>query len=199
MRFQAWLRNPGVALGAVLIVVLILVGAGALWFNGNAAPGIGGPFSLVNGEGKPVTDQDFRGRYMLVYFGYTSCPDVCPTTLNQIADAMDRLGAKADRVQPIFITVDPKRDTPEVMKEFAAAFSPRLVGLTGTPEQIATVAKEYRVYYAVRQNGNDPAGYTVDHSSVLYLLDEGGRFIAPIRADESGAEMAADITRHMAS
>jgi len=190
-------RPIGLLLAA--LVLLVVAGAGALWLTSSASPGIGGPFKLVNGDSKPITDQDFRGRYMLVYFGYTFCPDVCPTTLNQVAEAMDRLGTNANRVQPIFISVDPKRDTPAVVKQFVGAFSPRIVGLTGTPEQIAAVAKEYRVYYAVRQNGDNPNDYTVDHSSILYLMDGKGRFVAPIRADESGVDMAADIARHLPS
>ena len=134
---------------------------------------------------------------MLVYFGYTFCPDVCPTTLNQVAEALEKLGPKADRVQPLFITVDPKRDTPPVVQQFVSAFTPRLIGLTGTPEEIAKVAKEYRVYYAVHENGGSPGDYTVDHSSILYLMGPSGNFVAPIRADESGAEIATNIARYL--
>ena len=132
---------------------------------------------------------------MLVYFGYTFCPDVCPTTLNSVADALDKMGAKADRMQPLFITVDPKRDTPAVVKQYAAAFSPRLVGLTGSPEQIAAAAKAYRVYYAEHRTGPGPDDYSMDHSSVLYLMGPDGRFIAPLRADQTGAEMAAALEK----
>jgi protein SCO1/2 len=190
-------RRPFLMAAGVAVLVLVLAGLGAVWLADTGGPGIGGPFSLVNGDGKPVTDRDFRGRYMLVYFGYTYCPDVCPTTLNQVADAIDRLGPNAARVQPVFITVDPQRDDPAAVKQFVAAFSPHLVGLTGSPEQIAQVAREYRVYYSVRRSGDAPGDYTVDHSSVLYLMDKQGRFVAPIRADESGAEMAADIAKHL--
>lgn len=158
-----------------------------------AGASIGGPFTLTDSAGKTVTDRDFRGKFMLVYFGYTFCPDVCPTTLNQVAVALDKLGAKADRVQPLFVTVDPGRDTPEAMRQYTAAFTPRLLGLTGTPEQIAVVAKEYRVYYAEHRTGPSPLDYTMDHSSILYLMGPDGNFVAPIRADEDGAEMAADI------
>ncbi|MBN8901087.1 MAG: hypothetical protein BGO51_21565 [Rhodospirillales bacterium 69-11] len=182
--------------GVVLAVLLIGVG-GYLWLsNGEGGPtALGGPFTLENGNGKTVTDRDFRGRYMLVYFGYTFCPDVCPTTLNAVADAMDKLGPKADRVQPVFITVDPKRDTPAVVKQYAAAFGSRIEGLTGTPEEIAKVAKEYRVYYAEHRTGPGPNDYTMDHSSILYLMGPDGRFIAPVRADQSGDEMAAVLAR----
>jgi protein SCO1/2 len=186
----------------VLVFVLVLAIGAAGWFflSHNAlspAGGIGGPFALVDGNGHTVTDRDLRGRYLLVYFGYTYCPDVCPTTLNTITQALDKMGGQADRIQPLFITVDPARDTPEVMRTYTAAFSPRILGLTGTPEQIAKVAGEYRVYYAPHHSQAD-GNYTVDHSSLIYLMGRDGRFIAPIRADASPTEMAADIAKHMA-
>jgi protein SCO1/2 len=186
-----------------LLLAILLVGAGGfLWLsssNGGGAGGlvIGGPFTLRDGSGKAVTDQDFRGKYMLVYFGYTFCPDVCPTTLNAVADAMDKLGPAASRVQPLFITVDPKRDTPDVVKQYAAAFGPRIEGLTGTREEIAVVAKEYRVYYAEHRTGPGPNDYSMDHSSVLYLMSPTGGFVAPMRADQSGDEMAANLKKLM--
>jgi protein SCO1 len=148
-------------------------------------------------DGRTVTQADYRGLVTMLYFGYTFCPDVCPTTLNAVADAMDKLGAKADQVQPLFITVDPKRDTPSVMQQYAAAFSPRITGLTGTPDEIAKVAKEYRVYYAEHRTGPGPNDYSMDHSSILYLMGPDGRFIAPIRADESGDQMAASLVKLM--
>jgi protein SCO1 len=193
-------RPTALIYGMIGIVVLLLIlGTGAfVWLTqGGTASLVGGPFTLQNGDGQQVTDRDFRGKYMLVYFGYTFCPDVCPTTLSEVADAMDKLGAKADRVQPIFITVDPKRDTPEVVKQYVAAFSPRLVGLTGTPDQVAGVAKEYRVYFAEHRTGPGPNDYAMDHSSVLYLMGPDGRFVAPIRPDEDGAQMATDLNRLM--
>ncbi len=185
-----------------LLLAILLIGTGGfLWLNGNdgtAVLGIGGPFTLQDGAGKPVTDRDFRGKYMLVYFGYTFCPDVCPTTLNAVADAMDKLGpAGAARIQPVFITVDPKRDTPSVVKQYAAAFGPSVIGLTGTADEIAKVAKEYRVYYAEHRTGPGPDDYSMDHSSVLYLMGPDGAFIAPVRADETGAEMAASLKKLM--
>ena len=193
-------RSTAFISGAIgLVLALLILGAGAyVWLSqGGTASLVGGPFALEDGNGKRVTDRDFRGQYMLVYFGYTFCPDSCPTTLNEVANALDHLGAKAGQLQPIFITVDPKRDTPAVIKQYAAAFSPRLIGLTGTDEQIANVAREYRVYYAEHHTGPGPNDYVVDHSSVLYLMGPDGRFIAPIRADEDGAQMAADLSRLM--
>ncbi len=180
----------------------ILVGAGGVWLASGGRKGgefsIGGPFTLTDAQGKTVTDRDFRGKWLLVYFGYTFCPDVCPTTLNQLAAALGALGAKADEVVPVFITIDPQRDTPAVMGQYVAAFSPRLVGLTGTPEQIEKVAKEYRVYYAPHRTGPGPNDYTMDHTSLIYLMGPDGSFVAPIRADQTAAEMAADLGRHLA-
>ncbi|MBV8397594.1 MAG: SCO family protein [Acetobacteraceae bacterium] len=189
-------RSFGIALAGILVALLLLGSGGFLWMHGeNNGPAVGGPFALVNGDGKTVTDRDFRGKYMLVYFGYTYCPDVCPTTLNEVANALDKLGSKADQVQPIFITVDPKRDNREVMKKYVASFGPRLIGLTGTPDEVASVAKEYRVYYAEHRTGPGPNDYTMDHSSILYLMGPNGRFVAPVRADESGKQMAADLDK----
>jgi protein SCO1 len=193
-------RPPAFIYGIIgLVVAVLVIGSGAfLWLTqGGTSSFVGGPFSLVDGTGRQVTDHDFRGKYMLVYFGYTFCPDVCPTTLNEVSDALDRLGGKADRLQAIFITVDPKRDTPAAVKQYVAAFTPRLIGLTGSDEQIAKVAQEYRVYYAEHRTGSGPNDYTMDHSSVLYLMGPDGKFIAPIRADMDGAKMAADLDRLM--
>jgi protein SCO1 len=182
-----------------LVVAGMILGSGAfIWLNeGGTASLVGGAFTLEDGNGKVVTDRDFRGKYMLVYFGYTSCPDVCPTTLNEVAEALDHLGAKADRLQSIFITVDPKRDTAAVIGQYTAAFTPRLIGLTGSEEQIAKVAREYRVYYAEHRTGPGPNDYTMDHSSVLYLMGPDGRFVATLRTDEDGAQMATELSRLM--
>src|SRR5580704_7098778 len=189
-------RPPAFIYGIIgLVVAALVLGTGAfIWLSqGGTASFVGGSFTLEDGNGKQVTDRDFRGKYMLVYFGYTFCPDVCPTTLNEVSEALDHLGAKADKLQPIFITVDPKRDTPAVVKQYAAAFTPKLLGLTGTADEIAKVANEYRVYYAEHRTGPGPNDYTMDHSSVLYLMGPDGQFIAPIRTDETGPEIAADL------
>ena len=134
VRQARWRRPPAFIYGIIgLVVAVLILGTGAfMWLSGGGTASlVGGPFTLQDGSGRQVTDRDFRGKYMLVYFGYTFCPDVCPTTLNEVADALDRSGSKADRLQPIFITVDPKRDTPAVVKQYVAAFTPRLIGLTG--------------------------------------------------------------------
>ena len=181
---------------------LLVIAAVAIWLFGAPAPvqqaaAIGGPFTLIDGAGKTVTDRNFRGKFMLVYFGYTFCPDVCPTTLNDVGQAMEKLGGAADRLQPLFITVDPGRDTPEVVRQYAAAFSPRLQGLTGTVEQVAQVAKEYRVYYAPHKTGPAPGDYTMDHSSILYVMDPAGQFLGVIRADEGPDALAADLKKFL--
>ncbi len=183
-----------------LLVAILLLAAGAYLFVSGYQPAgltVGGPFSLIDGDGHPVTDQTWHGKYMLVYFGYTYCPDVCPTTLTNVADALDKLGPRADRVQVLFVTVDPKRDTAAVVKQYAAAFSPRIIGLTGSPQQIAAAAKAYRVYYAEHRTGPGPDDYSMDHSSVLYLMGPDGRFIAPVRADQTGPEIATALTKLM--
>ena len=186
------------AVAGLLVAVLLLGAGGFLWLTGaTGGPAIGGPFTLESSSGTTVTDRAFRGKYMLVYFGYTYCPDVCPTTLNAVASALDKLGPKAKDLTPIFITVDPQRDTPQVMKQYTAAFSPALVGLTGTPDEIAKVAREYRVYYAKHVTGPGPNDYSMDHSSIIYLMGPNGQFIAPVRADEPSAAMAAEISKLM--
>lgn len=183
-----------------LLVLALLVGAGAtMWLGGSLpdGPAVGGSFSLLDGDGKRVTDRDLRGKYALVYFGYTFCPDVCPTTLNQVSEAIDILGAKADQVRPVFITVDPARDTPAVMKQYVSSFTPRLLALTGSEAEIADVARKFRVYYAPHRTGDQPGDYTMDHSSVLYLMGPDGKFLAPLRADAAAPELAANLSKQL--
>ncbi|HEY0281697.1 MAG TPA: SCO family protein, partial [Rhizomicrobium sp.] len=161
------------------------VAAGLLWHAGDSFSGanrsageasVGGPFTLTDQNGEMRRAEDFRGRFMLVYFGYSYCPDVCPTTLAVMADALDRLGSKAERIVPIFITVDPGRDSPRVLKSYLKAFGPRFVGLTGEAKAVAAAARAYRVYYKERplQGG----GYAMDHSGHIYLMGADGKFIA---------------------
>jgi protein SCO1 len=186
-----------------------LVVAGALWHLGDVAGHrtiqtvstgetvkLGGPFLLTDQNGATRTDQEFRGKFMLVFFGYTYCPDVCPTTLAVIKSALEMMGSRADRIVPLFITVDPKRDTPEKLKAYLSSFGPRFVGLTGDHNAIASVAKEYRVYYRTRpaENGGD---YTVDHSGIVYLMDESGKFVANYSLDSSPDAMAQDLLKHL--
>ena len=194
-------RVRALLLPVAAFVLVLVVGAGG-WLllshdTVQQVSGIGGPFTLTDGSGHAVSDRDLRGHYLLVYFGYTFCPDVCPTTLTAMAGALDKLGKQADRVTPVFITVDPERDTPKVVGAYVAAFSPRILGLTGTSQQIAAVAREYRVYYAKRRTGEGAGDYTMDHSSIIYLMAPDGHFIAPVAADGTASQMAADIARHL--
>jgi cytochrome oxidase Cu insertion factor (SCO1/SenC/PrrC family) len=183
---------------ARLSIVVLLGAASLVSSRGDAvAAPPGGPFTLQDGDGRPVSDSDFRGKFMLVYFGYTFCPDACPTTLSEVADALDRLGAKADHIQAIFVTVDPKRDTPAVVKQYAAAFSPRLIGLTGSQEQIDKVAEAYRVYHVEHRTGPGPDDYSIDHSSVLYLMGPDGKLMVGLRSDLTGAEIADELSELM--
>ena len=175
-------RRNTLLLGAVLAVVAMLAGWQYLGRTDQTAersvpPTIGGPFTLVDQTGKTVSNSDLEGRLLLIFFGYTFCPDVCPNALTTMTEALDLLGAKADDITPVFITVDPERDTPEQLAMYVEYFHPRLVGLTGTAEQVAKVAKAYRVYYAkAGEDGADADDYIMDHTSITYLMDRDGTF-----------------------
>lgn len=158
---------------------------------------VGGPFALTDHTGKRVTDQDYRGSYMLVFFGFTFCPDVCPTALQVSSAALDKLGAKAARVVPLFISVDSGRDTPEQLARYVSSFHPRLVGLTGTAEEIAAVARAYRVYYRKVNDEKSSAGYTYDHSSIIYLIGPDGKFVTHFTHATSADALAAGLARHL--
>jgi cytochrome oxidase Cu insertion factor (SCO1/SenC/PrrC family) len=167
------------ALGGMAAMALFPGGRERL-FSGLPSTGkalVGGPFSLVDQTGRRVTDKDFRGRYMLVYFGFTYCPDVCPSGLQVISAALQKLGPKADRIVPILITVDPERDTPAQLAEYVKSFDPRLIGLTGTPQEIDAVAKAYRVYYKKVPDEKSTAGFTIDHSAIIYLMGPDGSYV----------------------
>lgn len=163
-----------------------------------APPTVGGPFELVDQTGKTVRDADFRGKFLLIYFGYTFCPDVCPTELSTMAQALDRLGPAADAVQPLFVSIDPERDVPTHMAEYVPLFHPRLIGLTGTKEQTAAAAKAYRVY-AARAPGWEKAGadYLMDHSSFIYWMDRDGKFLAAFPARTAPDAMAARMKERL--
>jgi protein SCO1/2 len=137
---------------------------------------IGGPFTLTDHAGKRVSDQDFRGRTLLVFFGFTLCPDVCPSALQVVAAALDKLGPKAQSVTPILITIDPERDTPAQLATYVKSFHPRLVGLTGTPAEIESVIKAYRVYAKKVPDPKSTAGYTMDHSTFIYVMGPDGAY-----------------------
>jgi cytochrome oxidase Cu insertion factor (SCO1/SenC/PrrC family) len=137
---------------------------------------VGGPFTLIDHTGKRVTDKDFRGKFMLVMFGFTFCPDVCPSELQLIAAALDKLGPKANQVVPLFISVDPARDTPAQLAMYVKSFHPRLVGLTGTPADLEAAAKAYRVYVRKVPDPKSTAGYTMDHSALIYVMGPDGAY-----------------------
>jgi len=157
---------------------------------------IGGPFSLTDHTGKPVTQDDFKGKLMLVFFGYTYCPDICPAELQVMSAALDALGADAEKVTPVFITVDPARDTVEQMASYVASFHPRLVGLTGSEEAVKEAAKAYRVYYAKAGDANSP-DYLVDHSAIVYLMGRDGNYLTHFSYGTSAEKMAAGIRKHL--
>jgi protein SCO1/2 len=162
--------------------------------QGEATPLIGGPFSLVDTNGKRVTDGDFRGKLMLVFFGYTHCPDVCPTELQTMSTVMENLGPAADKVAPIFISVDGTRDTPQALADYMKNFDARITGLTGDQKDIASAAKAYRVYY--RKAGDSGKGdYTVDHSAFVYLMDGSGKYITHFTFNTAPETMAAVIRK----
>jgi protein SCO1/2 len=193
-------QSSMLAILAVIVVVALAVGARmAVWSGADHAGGgsIGGPFTLVDHNGRTVTDQDFRGRWLLIYFGYTFCPDVCPTSLTLAASALDRLDpAQRKLVVPVFVTVDPVRDTPAVMKDYVGAFLPDMVGLTGSEEQVAAAMKSYKVY-AAKAKSDDPASYTVDHSSILYLVGPDGRFVQHFPHGAGIEDVAAGLKKHL--
>ena len=194
------------------LIVLFLLAWGVEWtypglmrsaFSGasRAIPGgvtVGGPFALTDDHNRPVTDETYRGRWMLVYFGYTFCPDVCPTELQTVSAALDALGPDADKLAPLFITVDPERDTVAAMADYVKLFDPRLIGLTGTPAQIAAATRAYRVYYA-KATPKDSSTYLMDHSSFLYLMGPDGQFRALFRPGTTPQELAAAIRTRMAA
>jgi protein SCO1/2 len=194
-------------LAACLLGALVIMGAGALLVlahrdtpRGAAgtllASAIGGPFRLVDQNGKTVTDADLKGKWSLVYFGYTHCPDACPTALNDIAIALDQLGPKREAVRSVFITVDPERDTPEVLKDYVASFDAPILALSGSPEEIARAAKAYRVYYAKHP---EPGGdYSMDHSSVIYVMDPEGRFTASFTHQSTPEEITERLKKLLA-
>ncbi|MBI3517589.1 MAG: SCO family protein [Proteobacteria bacterium] len=179
-----------------LISDLVTPGGGALLgrVRTMAVPPIGGPFSLVDATGTPRTDAEFRGKLMLIYFGYTHCPDACPTALQDMADALAKLGPAAEQVAPIFITIDPARDTVPYLKGYAEQFDPRFVALTGAPEQVAAAAKVYRVYF--RKANNQP-DYLMDHSSIVYLMGRDGGFLTHFTHETTPEQMADALRKYL--
>jgi protein SCO1 len=159
------------------------------------AAAIGGPFTLTDQDGRAMTDQELKGKPFLVFFGFTHCPDVCPSTLFDVSEVLRNLGPDADRAAALFITVDPERDTPATLKDYISSFDPHLRGLTGDDDAIATVAKSYRVYY--KKVPLEAGDYTMDHTSLVYLMDKDGHFVAPFNLKRRPEESAADLRRYL--
>jgi protein SCO1/2 len=182
--------------GLVLCVSLVLLVAGR---GGAPIPqataAIGGSFRLTDQFDRPVTEQDLKGRPFLVFFGFTHCPDICPTTLFDISEIFRHLGADADRAAALFVTVDPERDTPAALKDYLSNFDPHLRALTGDPAAIAAVEKAYRVYAKKVPTGD--GSYTMDHTAIVYLMDKEGRFVAPFSLKRRPEEAAAELRRYL--
>jgi protein SCO1/2 len=192
------------ALGGAAALILARGGAPQIETSGAAL--IGGPFTLVDKDGKTVTDQDFRGRYMLVFFGFTHCPDICPTELQAMATALDQITANHEqnatipgKLVPVFVTLDPERDTPKVVGDYVKNFGPYFVGLTGTPAQVAAAAKAYRIFYSKNAYKDDAGNqtYTIDHSAIVYLIGPDGKYIAHFAYGTSPDKMAETLKRYL--
>jgi protein SCO1 len=184
------------AFAGSLVVGLALM----LWFAGGvrsvtAPAAIGGPFQLTDQAGRTVTEQNMQGRPSLVFFGYTHCPDVCPTSLFEMSEVLRAMGKDADRVNAYFISVDPERDTTATIKDYLSSFDPHLEGLTGNPEQVAKALSAYRVY--AKKAPLKDGDYTMDHTALIYLMDRDGRFVAPFNLKRSPEEAAADLRRYL--
>ncbi len=195
-------RNTRIALiaaafaaGLVLcFCVVLLVSQVMFTSNRPQTATIGGPFRLTDQNGRTVTEQDFKGAPFLVFFGFTHCPDVCPTTLFEVSEILRTLGPDAARVRVAFITVDPERDTPTALKDYLSSFDPHMEGLTGDPAAIAAVAKAYRVYY---KKVPLDEGYTMDHTAIVYLMDKDGNFVSPFNMKRTTEAAAADLRRYL--
>ncbi len=198
------IRTPAALVPYALMIAAVV--AGLLWHAGDQTgrlgasvssgrAEIGGAFALTDQDGKTRTDADFRGRFMLVYFGYSYCPDVCPTTLAMMSAALTKLGSRADRIVPVFVSIDPGRDKPAVLKTYLASFGPDFVGLTGTDKRIESVARAYHVYFAKHPlaGGN----YAMDHSGVIYLMGPDGRFVTYYEDEIGPDKLAADLEKRL--
>ena len=202
-----WRGSPPLLLMGILLLGAIAAG-GLFWSLGQlrvAEPvvvttgeaDIGGPFSLLDQDGVRRSDEDFRGRHMLVFFGFTYCPDICPTTLAVLSAALEEIGPLADDIVPIFITVDPKRDTPEILKPYLSAFGPQFVGLTGTKEEIDNAVAAYRAFYQIVETEGDD--YLVDHSTIIYLMDADGKFVTNYNLNMGPVAIADDLGQRISA
>lgn len=183
--------------GLVIFLGVFLYTTGQFGGRGSSVvSAIGGPFSLTDQNGKAITDQDMKGKPFLVFFGYTHCPDVCPTTLFELSEVMHALGKDADHTGALFITVDPERDSAAAMKDYLSSFDPHLRGATGDPKAIDAVEKVYRVYAKKVPTGKD-GEYSMDHTALVYLMDKNGKFVMPFKLDRSPEEAAKELRRFL--
>jgi len=187
-------------------LLAVLVGLGGLLFVLSQGPqptvglvssasNVGGPFSLVDAEGREVTERDFLGTPFIVYFGFTFCPDACPTQLQILAAALDQLGEKGRAVKVLFVTIDPDRDTPSVVGRYARAFGPQILGLTGSPEQVAQAARAYGVFFQKVPLADNPGEYTMDHTTAVYLMNAKGKLQSIFVPNQPPEDIAATIAR----
>ncbi|MFB6418071.1 MULTISPECIES: SCO family protein [Bradyrhizobium] len=184
------------AFAASLVVGLLIM----FWAMGGVSKvaqpaAIGGPFQLTDQNGKAVTDKNLKGKPTLIFFGYTHCPDVCPTSLFEISEVLRALGKDADKINAVFISVDPERDTPATMKEYLSSFDPHLEGLSGDPAETAKVISSYRVY--AKKVPTKDGDYTMDHTALIYLMDRDGRFVSPFNLKRTPEEAAADLKKYL--
>ena len=184
------------AFAASLVVGLLIV----FWAMGGVSKvaqpaAIGGPFQLTDQHGKAVTDKNLKGKPTLIFFGYTHCPDVCPTSLFEISEVLRVMGKDADKVNAVFISVDPERDTPATMKDYLSSFDPHLEGLSGDPAETAKVITSYRVY--AKKVPTKDGDYTMDHTALIYLMDKDGKFVAPFNLKRKPEEAATDLKRYL--
>jgi protein SCO1/2 len=183
------------AAGTAAVALLMVSPVPKVSTSGTAV--VGGPFRLVATDGQDVSDQAYRGKWLLLFFGYTFCPDVCPTALSNISGAIEKLGSGAENLQPLFITVDPQRDTREVMKDYLQSFDPRIIGLTGTQDQIDRIVKDYRVYVTQEKPESNNNDYLVSHSAYIYLMDPQRKFVNVIEGSEAGETIAAWLRKEI--
>ena len=185
--------------GLVIFLGVFMFATGNLG-GGSGAPGssaIGGPFQLIDQDGKPISDQDMKGKPFLVFFGFTHCPDVCPTTLFEVSELMRALGKDADRTSALFVSIDPERDTPEKLKDYLSSFDPRVRAATGDRAAIDAISKAYRVYAKKVPSDKDKDDYSMDHTALVYLMDKQGRFVAPFSLKRPPAEAAAELRKYL--
>ena len=184
------------AFAASLVVGLLIV----FWAMGGVSKvaqpaSIGGPFQLTNQNGKAVTDKNLKGKPTLIFFGYTHCPDVCPTSLFELSEVLRAMGKDAEKVNAVFISVDPERDTPATMKDYLSSFDPHLEGLSGDPAETAKVITSYRVY--AKKVPTKDGDYTMDHTALIYLMDRDGRFVSPFNLKRTPEEAAVELKRYL--